>query len=63
MQRNNRRDVHDEQWTRDEMRVHKNGIAALAAAVIKQWHLDGEPESDSSAIRAWKSVLEQSEEK
>lgn len=64
MRRNNRSDVRsDEKWTRDEMRVHKNGMSALAAAVIKQWQLDGKPEADRQAIEAWRRVIDVAEQK
>ena len=47
-----------EHWTKRELTIAKNPIAALAKAVIWQWHLDGEPEADREAINYWEKVLE-----
>lgn len=47
-----------EHWTKRELTIAKNPIAALAKAVIWQWHRDGEPEADREAINYWEKVLE-----
>lgn len=48
-------------YTKAELTVFKNTVAALAAAVIKQWKLDGCPEQDKPVIEAWKAVLEEAQ--
>lgn len=48
-------------YTKAELTVFKNTVAALAAAVIKQWKLDGEPEQDKEIIKAWQAVLEEAQ--
>jgi hypothetical protein len=45
-------------WTRDELRL-KNGYRDLSVAVIKQWHIDGEP--SSSSILEWVELLKEFE--
>ena len=46
-------------WTKEEMRQYQNGPAALAAAVIKQWHKDGEPAACKKAISLWQKVYDE----
>lgn len=48
-------------YTKTELMVFKNTVAALAAAVIKQWKEDGCPEQDKPVIEAWKAVLQEAE--
>ena len=48
-------------YTKAELTVFKNTVAALAAAVIKQWKLDGCPEQDKEIIKAWQAVLEEAQ--
>lgn len=42
-------------YTRDELTL-KCGLQALAAAVIRQWQLDGKPEKDMEFIHIWKDI-------
>ena len=44
-------------WTRLELSVTP-GITALAAAVVKQWKLDGCPAESAEAIETWKRLAE-----
>ncbi len=46
-------------WTREELKVYKNGPAALARAVIEQWKIDGCP--DESGIEPWIALVKQFE--
>ena len=46
-------------WTKEEMTLHKNGYAAMAAAVIKQWILDGKPEDSMDGIMLWATILKE----
>ena len=46
-------------WTREELRVYKNGPAALARAVVEQWKADGMP--DEPGIKPWIALVEQFE--
>lgn len=46
-------------WTREELRVYKNGPAALARAVVEQWKADGCP--DEPGIKPWIALVEQFE--
>lgn len=48
-------------YMKAELTVFKNTVAALAAAVIKQWKLDGCPEQDREIIKAWQAVLEEAQ--
>lgn len=48
-----------EGWSKSELRVHKDGIAALAAAVVKQWIEDGKPKADAEGIKPWLAILEE----
>lgn len=47
------------EYTKMEQRVVDNPICALAAAVIWQWHKDGEPESGVEAIQCWRDLFYQ----
>ena len=49
--------VNDGKWTRFEMKLHKDGMMALAAAVIMQWKEDGRPKQDEDMIAMWSSLL------
>lgn len=46
-------------WTHEELRVYKNGPAALARAVVEQWKADGMP--DEPGIKPWISLVKQFE--
>lgn len=46
-------------WTREELRIYKNGPAALARAVVKQWKIDGCP--DEPGIKPWIALVKQFE--
>lgn len=46
-------------WTREELRIYKNGPAALARAVVEQWKADGCP--DEPGIKPWIALVEQFE--
>ena len=48
-------DKDDKPWTRKELSM-RIGFGELAAAVIEQWHKDGEPASDREAMEYWFSV-------
>lgn len=50
-----------EGYTKEELTVFKNTVAALAAAVIKQWKKDGCPKKDKDTIKAWQAVLEEAQ--
>ena len=45
----------DKPWTRKELSM-RIGFGELAAAVIEQWHKDGEPASDREAMEYWFTV-------
>lgn len=45
-----------EEYTRDELCVYANGVAAVAQRVIKQWELDGRPKNCIKMIEAWKRI-------
>ena len=47
----------DDKWKKFEMKLHKDGIMALAAAVIMQWKDDGRPKQDEEMIAMWSSLL------
>lgn len=49
----------DEKWSREELSVFKDGIAALSAAVYKQWVKDGKPDADRKGIEPWIGILRQ----
>ena len=55
------RETLNEGYTKQELTVFKNTVAALAAAVIKQWEKDGCPKKDEQTIKAWKGVLEEAQ--
>lgn len=44
-------------WTRNERTVWTDPIMALAGAVLKQWHDDGEPQGYQREVEAWKRVF------
>lgn len=43
-------------YTKEELSVFANGIAALANRVIKQWQLDGSPKNAEQSIELWKKI-------
>lgn len=47
----------ESEWTREELTVYTEPIAALAISVIKQWVIDGKPESGKAAIDEWFKIL------
>ena len=47
----------ESEWTREELTVYTEPIAALAKAVIKQWVIDGKPAAGKPAIDEWFKVL------
>ena len=51
--------IGEEQWTREELRRYRNGPAALAAAVIRQWHKDGQPAACKKSISLWQKVYDE----
>lgn len=51
--------VQSKPWTKEELRVYKNGPAALARAVVEQWKADGMP--DEPGIKPWIALVEQFE--
>lgn len=46
----------NDEYTKEELTVKKNGYKDLALAVLKQWAEDGRPEKDRSAVETWKKV-------
>jgi len=48
----------DNEYTNEEKRLHKDCVTALAAAVIKQWILDGRPVRDIDSIKSWLAILQ-----
>lgn len=52
--------MQDEQdgWTKKELQIWKNPVASLAAAVIRQWHKDGQPEVSKDCILEWANILQ-----
>ena len=52
----------DNKYTRDELRVYKDPVRALAAAVVKQWKEDGCPKNDAEGIKPWVSIIQDSGE-
>lgn len=51
----------DKPWTRKELSL-RIGFGELAAAIIEQWHKDGEPASDREAIEYWFNIKQQFDE-
>jgi hypothetical protein len=45
-------------FTKDELKIKPNGYVDLAAAIIRQWQLDGKPANDADGIRMWSSLLD-----
>ncbi len=45
-----------QEYTKQEMQLYTNAVAAIASAVLQQWKADGCPEDDYS-IKIWKGVL------
>lgn len=44
-------------WTKEELRL-RDGVVELSSAVVKQWLLDGMPESSRDGIRPWLAILQ-----
>lgn len=47
------------EWTKRELEMYGNPVAALAAAVVRQWKLDGSPESGREAAELWEKVYDE----
>jgi hypothetical protein len=45
-------------YKREELKVHKDGYSALAAAVMRQWNEDGRPRGDAEGASLWGSIIE-----
>lgn len=50
--------VTDEEYTKQELTVYQNGFKALAAAVYKQWLIDGSPAESKEQVEIWKKIAE-----
>ena len=46
----------EDDYTKQEKTIYLNPTAALAAAVIKQWRLDGCPDSSKKEIEMWQAI-------
>ena len=46
----------DDDYTKQEKTIYLNPTAALAAAVIRQWKLDGCPDSSKKEIELWQAI-------
>ncbi len=49
-------------YTKEELKVCKNPVVSLAAAVVRQWKEDGCPSNDVEGIQPWISIIKSSEE-
>lgn len=47
----------EEKWTKLERSMFVNGTVAIAAAVIRQWIVDGRPSSDYIGVLPWITLL------
>ena len=47
----------EEKWTKLERSMFVNGTVAIAAAVIRQWIVDGKPSSDYIGVLPWITLL------
>lgn len=52
---NSKENKDNKPWTRKELSL-RIGFGELAAAVIEQWHKDGEPASDREAMEYWFNI-------
>lgn len=46
----------EDDYTKQEKTIYLNPTAALAAAVIRQWRLDGCPDSSKKEIEMWQAI-------
>ena len=46
----------EDDYTKQEKTIYLNPTAALAAAVIRQWRLDGCPDSSKKEIELWQAI-------
>ena len=46
----------EDDYTKQEKTIYLNPTAALAAAVIRQWRLDGCPDSSKKEIETWQAI-------
>ena len=46
----------EDDYTKQEKTIYLNPTAALAAAVIRQWRLDGCPDSSKKEIDMWQAI-------
>ena len=46
----------EDDYTKQEKTIYLNPTAALAAAVIRQWKLDGCPDSSKKEIEMWQVI-------
>lgn len=46
----------EDDYTKQEKTIYLNPTAALAAAVIRQWKLDGCPDSSKKEIEMWQAI-------
>lgn len=49
--------VLNEQWSKSEMKIYKDGFAGLAMAVIQQWKADGSPKNELKYMDIWFDVV------
>lgn len=47
--------MHDDDYTKKELTIHKDGARALVRAVVEQWLDDGRPRGDD--IDLWINLL------
>lgn len=46
----------NDDYTKQEKTIYLNPTAALAAAVIRQWKLDGCPQASKKEIEMWQAI-------
>lgn len=47
----------DNEYTKEELKVYKDPVKALAMAVVKQWKDDGCPKQDADGIKPWIELI------
>lgn len=47
----------DNKYTKEELKVYKDPVQALAMAVVKQWKDDGCPKQDAEGIKPWIELI------
>lgn len=47
----------DNEYTKEELTIFRNGPKGLARAVIRQWLKDGAPTKDLPGIKVWLAML------